>query len=52
MAAAQYGPHRWSAGEYGSDHTDAFRSARFAVADLTATTFVDCDLSRVRIVDS
>jgi uncharacterized damage-inducible protein DinB len=52
MAAAQYGPHRWSAGEYDSDHTDAIRGARFAVADLTATTFVDCDLSRVKIIDS
>jgi hypothetical protein len=51
---AQYGPHRWSAGDGGGDidHTDAFRGARFTVADLTGATFRDCDLSRVRIIDS
>lgn len=54
---AQYGPHRWSAGEVGGvgggvDHTDAFRGASFTVADLSGATFRDCDLTRVRIVDS
>jgi hypothetical protein len=46
--AAQYGPHRWSAGY----HNDAFRGARFTVADLACAKFADCDMSRVKIVDS
>lgn len=49
---AQYGPHRWSPGEYDADHTDAFREARFTVCDLTRARFVDCDLSHVKVVDS
>ncbi|MET7622190.1 pentapeptide repeat-containing protein [Streptomyces sp. NPDC005408] len=34
------------------DHTDAFRGARFTVADLTGAKFLDCDMSQVKIVDS
>jgi hypothetical protein len=49
---AQYGPHRWSAGEHDSTHTDRFRRARFEVNDLTGARFVDCDLTGVKIVDS
>lgn len=49
---AQYGPHRWSAGEHDSAHTDRFRRARFEVNDLTGARFVDCDLTGVKIVDS
>jgi hypothetical protein len=48
--AAQYGPHRWSAGAPGGD--DALRNARVDVADLTGARFVDCDLTGVKIVDS
>jgi len=50
--AVQYGPHRWSAGHHDDGNNDAFRGARFTVADLTGARFVDCDLSRVKIVDS
>jgi DinB superfamily len=50
--AAQFGPHRWSAGDHDSDHTDAFRGVTFAVRDLTGTKFFDCDMSGVKIVDS
>ena len=50
--APQYGPHRWSAGEQELDHTDRFRGASFTVADLTGARFRDCDLSKVKIVDS
>lgn len=39
--AARYGPHRYSAREYASEHTDEFRGARF----------VDCELSGVKIAD-
>lgn len=49
--AAQYGPHRFSAGDYDEAHTDAFRGANFTVRDLTGATFLDCDMSRVKIVD-
>jgi hypothetical protein len=48
--AAQFGPHRWSAG--GHQDTDRHRAATFAVADLTGARFVDCDLTGVKIVDS
>jgi DinB family protein/pentapeptide repeat protein len=48
--AAQYGPHRWSAG--GHQNTDAFRGASFTVADLTGARFVDCDMTQVKVVDS
>lgn len=34
----------------GNNH--AFRGASFMVADLTGARFLDCDMSRVRIVDS
>jgi hypothetical protein len=50
--AAQYGPHRWSAGYHDDGNNDAFRGARFNVADLTGAKFVDCDMSSVKIVDS
>jgi hypothetical protein len=50
--AAQYGPHRWSAGYHDDGNNDAFRGASFTVADLTGAKLVDCDLSRVKIVDS
>jgi DinB family protein len=50
--APRYGPHRWSAGDRSIEQTAAFRGAHFLVADLTGTTFRDCDLSGVRIVDS
>ncbi|GAA3336373.1 DinB family protein [Amorphoplanes nipponensis] len=48
--AAQFGPHRWSAG--GHPDTGRHRGARFTVADLTGARFVDCDLTGVKIVDS
>jgi hypothetical protein len=50
--AAQYGPHRWSAGYHDDGNNDAFRGARFMVADLSGARFVDCDLSGTKIVDS
>jgi hypothetical protein len=49
---AQYGPHRWSAGYHDDGTNDAFRGARFTVADLAGARFVDCDLTHVKIVDS
>jgi DinB superfamily len=49
---AQFGPHRFGAGSYDEGGTDAFRGERFMVADLTGARFVDCDFSRVKIVDS
>jgi len=50
--AAQYGPHRWSAGYHRTGDNDAHRGARFIVADLTGARFVDCDMTKVKIVDS
>jgi hypothetical protein len=50
--AAQYGPHRWSAGYHDDGTNDAFRGANFMVKDLAGAKFVDCDMSRVKIVDS
>lgn len=50
--AAQYGPHRWSAGYHDNGDNDAFRAADFTVADLTGARFVDCDMTGVKIVDS
>lgn len=50
--AAQYGPHRWSAGYHDDGSNDAFRGASFTVADLAGAKFVDCDMSQVKIVDS
>ncbi len=50
--AAQYGPHRWSAGYHDDGNNDAYRGKRFTVADLSGARFVDCDLTQVKIVDS
>lgn len=50
--APQYGPHRWSAGYHADGSNDAYRGAEFMVRDLAGARFVDCDMSRVRIVDS
>jgi hypothetical protein len=49
---AQYGPHRWSAGYHETGDNAAFRGAEFTVADLTGATFLDCDMTNVKIVDS
>jgi uncharacterized damage-inducible protein DinB len=49
---AQYGPHRFGEGSYDEGGTDAYRGQRFEVADLTGARFVDCDLSKVKVVDS
>jgi DinB family protein/pentapeptide repeat protein len=50
--AAQFGPHRWSAGHHDTGENDAFRGAEFMVADLTGARFVDCDLTGAKVVDS
>ena len=34
------------------DDTDTFRGARFTGADFTGATFRDCDLRKVKVVDS
>ncbi len=47
---AQFGPHRFYAGEGGG--STQFRGARFDVADLRGARFTDCDLSGVTIRDS
>jgi hypothetical protein len=47
---AQFGPHRFYAGEGGG--SERFRGARFDVADLRGARFTDCDLSGVTIRDS
>jgi uncharacterized damage-inducible protein DinB len=52
VVRAQYGPHRFGEGSYDEGGTDAHRGERFMVADLTGARFVDCDFSRVKIVDS
>jgi uncharacterized protein YjbI with pentapeptide repeats len=49
MDHAQFGPHRFSAGDGGAS-TD-FRAARFDVADLRDARFTDCDLTGVTIRD-
>jgi hypothetical protein len=46
---AQFGPHRFNAGEGGG--TEEFRGARFDVADLRGARFTDCDLTGVTIRD-
>lgn len=46
---AQFGPHRFYAGEGGGD--EEFRGARFDVADLRGARFTDCDLTGVTIRD-
>jgi DinB superfamily/Pentapeptide repeats (8 copies) len=47
--AAQFGPHRFYAGEGGG--SQQFRGARFEVADLRGARFTDCDLTGVTIRD-
>jgi hypothetical protein len=44
---AQFGPHRFSAGEGGG--STEFRGARFDVADVRGARFTDCDLTGVTI---
>ena len=46
---AQFGPHRFYAGEGGGSET--FRGARFDVADLRGARFTDCDLTGITIRD-
>jgi hypothetical protein len=46
---AQFGPHRFYAGEGGG--SQRFRGARFDVADLRGARFTDCDLTGVTIRD-
>ena len=46
---AQFGPHRFYAGEGGG--SEQFRGARFDVADLRGARFTDCDLSGATIRD-
>jgi hypothetical protein len=48
-AEAQFGPHRFYAGEGGG--SEQFKGARFDVADLRGARFTDCDLSGVTIRD-
>jgi hypothetical protein len=48
-AKAQFGPHRYYAGEGGG--SEQFRGARFDVADLRGARFTDCDLTGVTIRD-
>lgn len=50
--AAQYGPHRWSAGHHDDGENAVLRGATFMVRDLAGARFVDCDLRGVKIVDS
>ncbi|MGA3214656.1 MAG: DinB family protein [Acidimicrobiales bacterium] len=49
LTKAQFGPHRFYAGEGGG--SEEFRGARFDVADLRGARFTDCDLTGVRIRD-
>jgi hypothetical protein len=49
LVDAQFGPHRFSAGEGGG--SERFRRARFDVADLRGARFTDCDLTGVTIRD-
>jgi DinB superfamily/Pentapeptide repeats (8 copies) len=46
---AQFGPHRFYAGEGGG--SEEFRGARFDVADMRGARFTDCDLTGVTIRD-
>jgi hypothetical protein len=48
-ATAQFGPHRFDAGESGG--SEQFRGARFEVADLRGARFTDCDMTGVTIRD-
>jgi DinB superfamily/Pentapeptide repeats (8 copies) len=49
QAEAQFGPHRFYAGEGGG--SEQFRDARFEAADLRGARFTDCDLTGVTIRD-
>jgi DinB family protein/pentapeptide repeat protein len=49
QAEAQFGPHRFYAGEGGG--SEQFRGARFDVADLRGARFTDCDMTGVTIRD-
>jgi len=49
MTAAQFGPHRYHAGEGGG--SEVFRGARLEAADLRGARFTDCDLTGVTIRD-
>jgi hypothetical protein len=49
LADAEFGPHRFYAGEGGG--SEQFRGARFDVADLRGARFTDCDLTGVTIRD-
>jgi DinB superfamily/Pentapeptide repeats (8 copies) len=49
LGEAQFGPHRFYAGEGGG--SEEFRGARFDVADMRGARFTDCDLSGVTIRD-
>jgi hypothetical protein len=46
---ARFGPHRFYAGEDGGN--EAYRGARFDVADLRGARFIDCDWTGVTIRD-
>jgi uncharacterized protein YjbI with pentapeptide repeats len=46
---AQFGPHRFYAGEGGG--SEQFRGARFDAADLRGARFTDCDLTGVTVRD-
>jgi DinB superfamily len=46
---AQFGPHRFYAGEGGG--SEQFRGATFDVADMRGARFIDCDMSGVTIRD-
>ena len=48
-AEAQFGPHRFPAGEGGG--SEQYRGARFDVADLRDARFTDCDMIGVTIRD-
>jgi hypothetical protein len=48
-AEAQFGPHRFPAGEGGG--SEQYRGARFDAADLRGTRFTDCDMTGVTIRD-
>ena len=48
-AEAQFGPHRFYAGEGGG--SAELRGARFEAADLRGARFTDCDLTGVTIRD-
>jgi hypothetical protein len=50
LVEAQFGPHRFYAGEGGG--SEKFRSARFDVADLRCARFTDCDMTGVTIRDA